>query len=271
MANTQNSFSNGPSQETMPALFFGHGSPMNVVADNAYTQTLNKLGLTLPTPKTILSISAHWLTEGTFVTSTEKPKTIHDFYGFPQELFNIQYNAPGSQTAAMYINHLVENPRIKFDNGEWGLDHGTWTVLKHLYPKADIPVLQLSIDINQPPEFHYNLGMKLRELRKYGVMIIGSGNIVHNLRRISWKTDAEVLDWAREFDLWFKDRLEKRDFTSLMKEFNSTESGRLSVPTPDHYYPALYIMGAAADSDKMSFVYEEIQNASISMRSFMFA
>lgn len=253
----------------MPTIFFGHGSPMNAIQDNAYTRSLSSLGEKLPVPEAILCVSAHWMTRGTWITHMEKPKTIHDFYGFPQPLFDIQYPAPGSPDIAKLVQKEVNEPKIQL-NEDWGLDHGTWAVLKFLYPKANIPVMQLSLDMTQPPEYHFKLGQKLAKLREKGVLIIGSGNIVHNLRTIKWESNAAPYDWAIEYDEWSKEKLLKRDFKALQTDVVKTQAGRLSVPTMDHYYPLLYILGASNIKDEMRFEYEEIQNSSISMRSFSF-
>lgn len=254
----------------MPALFVGHGSPMNAIEDNSFTKSLTSLGEKIEKPEAILCISAHWMTEGTWITSMEKPKTIHDFYGFPQVLFDIQYPAPGRPDVAEAIRKEIVAPPIHLDNGAWGLDHGTWSILKHMYPKADVPVMQLSLNIGQHPEYHFKLGQELKKLRENGVMILGSGNIVHNLRAIKWERDARPHDWAIEFDEWSKDKLTKRDFKSLQNDFLKTEAGRLSVPTMDHYYPLLYVLGASSPNEELKFEYEEIQNSSISMRAFSF-
>lgn len=253
----------------MPTIFFGHGSPMNAIQDNAYTRSLSSLGEKLPVPEAILCVSAHWMTRGTWITHMEKPKTIHDFYGFPQPLFDIQYPAPGSPDIAKLVQKEVNEPKIQL-NEDWGLDHGTWAVLKFLYPKANIPVMQLSLDMTQPPEYHFKLGQELAKLREKGVLIIGSGNIVHNLRTIKWENNAVPYDWAIEYDEWSKEKLLKRDFKALQDDVVKTQAGRLSVPTMDHYYPLLYILGASNNKDEMRFEYEEIQNSSISMRSFSF-
>jgi len=251
----------------MPVLFLGHGSPMNAIATNDYTKTLSDLGKKLPRPEAILAISAHWMTRGTWVTHMANPKTIHDFGGFPQALFDIRYPAPGSPALAEKIRALIPEPQILLDDGEWGLDHGTWSLLKHLYPAADIPVVQLSLDLSRSPEFHFELGKKLRSLRDDGVMIIGSGNIVHNLRVISWDEHAKPFAWSVAFDAWVKTCLDQRDFKSLVFDATKTEAGKLSIPTPEHYLPLLYILGAANDDDAITHVIEGIQNASISMRS----
>jgi 4,5-DOPA dioxygenase extradiol len=254
----------------MPVLFLGHGSPMNALADNDFTQTLGRLGDKISKPKAILCVSAHWMTEGSWVTGMEKPKTIHDFYGFPQALFDVQYPAAGSTEIAQMIKANITDPKVHLDHEVWGLDHGTWSVLRHMYPEADVPVLQLSIYMSQPAEYHFKLGQELAKLRDKGVLIMGSGNIVHNLRQISWKEDARPLDWAIEFDEWVKEKIIKRDFTPLQSDVLKSEAGKLSIPTPDHYYPLLYALGAADSTDEMHFEYEGIQNASISMRCVSF-
>lgn len=254
----------------MPVLFIGHGSPMNALADNTFTRTLNDLGKKIPTPKAILCISAHWMTEGTWVTEMAAPKTIHDFYGFPQELFNVQYPAPGDPAFAKLIRATVAKPKIQGDHEIWGLDHGTWSVLKHLYPLANIPVMQLSLDLSQPPEYHYQLGQSLNSLREKGVLIVGSGNIVHNLRKIRWEDDATPYDWAIEFDELVKKQIIQRDYQPLLSAALETPSGKLSVPTPEHYYPLLYTLGASDKNESINFIFEGMQNASISMRCVAF-
>ncbi|MBX9766587.1 MAG: 4,5-DOPA dioxygenase extradiol [Bdellovibrionales bacterium] len=253
-----------------PSIFIGHGSPMNAIQKNDFTDTLVKLGEALPRPKAILVISAHWMTRGTWVLTMDQPRTIHDFYGFPKELFDVRYPAKGSAETASLLQSLVPNPKIGSDSADWGLDHGTWSVLKHLYPEADIPTLQLSLAMDQGPEYHFALGQQLAQLRAHGVMILGSGNIVHNLGRIKWEQDAPAFDWAIEFDEWSKQRLLDRDFSALTKEALKTEAGKLSIPTPDHYLPLLYVLGASNSNDALTFEYEGLQNASISMRSVKF-
>ncbi len=257
--------------ERMPVLFLGHGSPMNAIEKNDVTNAMSDLGKKLPLPKAILVISAHWMTKGTWVTHMDQPKTIHDFYGFPQELFQVQYPAPGSPEVANRVRQLVTDPQISADDHEWGLDHGTWSVLRHIYPEAKIPVVQLSLDMTKPAEFHFELGKKLQALRDQGVFIVGSGNLVHNLRRIDWNPNATPFDWSVEFDTWAKEKMLNRDFQALVSDATKTEAGRLSIPTPDHYFPLLYILGAAADTkDDLTFDIEGFQNASISMRSVRF-
>jgi len=263
-------FSKKNKDKALPALFLGHGSPMNALADNRFTRSLNALGKEIQRPEAILVISAHWMTEGTWITHMDKPKTIHDFYGFPQSLFDIQYPAPGRPDIAEAIQKEIPDHKINLDKEAWGLDHGTWAVLRHMYPNADIPVMQLSIYMSQPPEYHMMLGLELAKLREKGVLLVGSGNIVHNLRRISWEENAIPFDWALEFDEWSKQKLLSRDFNALQNDFLKTQAGKLSVPSMDHYYPLLYILGSAKNKDELKFEYEEIQNASISMRSFSF-
>lgn len=261
---------NGPSTQRMPVLFIGHGSPMNAIETNAYTKTLSQLGRRLPKPQAILVVSAHWMTEGTFVTEMAKPKTIHDFYGFPQELFDVQYPAPGSPEIARVIRETIIDPQVHGDREMWGLDHGTWSVLRHLYPAADIPVLQLSIYMSQPPEYHVKIGKQLSKLRERGVLILGSGNLVHNLRQIRWEPNAQPFDWAVEFDEWLKKRIIDRDFQAVQNDYHTTRAGQLSVPSMDHYFPVHYVLGATDEKDQLTFEYEEMQNGSISMRSFSF-
>lgn len=256
--------------EKMPVVFIGHGNPMNAIAQNAFTESLGQLGTNLPTPKAILCVSAHWLSAGTWVTHMPHPKTIHDFYGFPQELFNVQYPAPGSPQIAELIQSLSSSPKIHADDKSWGLDHGTWAVLCKMYPKANIPVLQLSIDMSEPPAFHFQLGRTLKALREHGVLIVGSGNIVHNLRRVEWDKPGQGADWAIEFDEWVKDRLEARDFKAVTEHFADTQAGRWSVPTPDHYYPMLYVLGAVDEKDPLKFEFEGYDMGSLSMRCFSF-
>lgn len=254
----------------MPSLFIGHGSPMNAIEKNDYTRTIGLLGRRIPKPSAIVCISAHWLSAGTWVTHMKAPKTIHDFYGFPKALHDVQYPAPGSPAVAELIQSLIQSSSIQLDDHSWGLDHGTWSVLTHLYPEADVPVVQLSIDMAEPPSFHFELGRHLRALRDEGVLILGSGNIVHNLRQLSREPDAPPVDWALEFDDWVKRHIEKRDFLPLQTDFLATAAGRLSVPTPDHYLPLLYALGASETSDTLRFEHEGIQNGSISMRCVSF-
>lgn len=221
-------------------------------------------------PQSILCISAHWQTQGTFVTNMPKPRTIHDFYGFPKELFDVQYPAPGDPELAQAIKSAILETEISLDDHEWGLDHGTWSVLRHLFPKADIPVLQMSMDLNLDSAGHYRLGQKLRFLREQNVLIVGSGNVVHNLRNIKWEEAAEPFDWAREFHLWVKEKIKSGDMNALVNGWSKAPSVALSVPTPEHYLPLLYILGAAEADNELRFEFDQIQNGSISMLSLSF-
>lgn len=243
---------------------------MNAIEDNAYTKMLTQLGQDLPRPRAILVVSAHWLTRGTFVTNMARPQTIHDFGGFPKALFDVQYPAPGSPATAQAIKDAVTESSVGFDDHEWGLDHGTWAVLKHMYPGADVPVLQLSISAFESPEKHLRIGNQLRDLRSQGVLIVGSGNLVHNLRAIDWNVKAKPHDWALEFDADMKRRLESREIDAIVREALTSTAGRMSHPTPDHFMPLYYVLGASDSKDELKTEYEEMQNASISMRSFSF-
>lgn len=248
----------------MPSLFIGHGDPMNALRDNAFTQSLRALGESLvPRPRAILMVSAHWLTEGTWVCDVSRPETIYDFGGFPDALYRVVYPASGAPEAARRTASL--DPRIGVTD-DWGLDHGAWTVLKHLVPQADIPVFQMSIDYKRPGAYHLELARKLAALRTEGILIVGSGNIVHNLRMaFSAGLDAPAFPWAREFDQWCKEKLVTGDWDGLVDWTKAGEMGRLSVPTPDHYYPLMYTLGAADAGESLSFVHEEVVS-SMSMR-----
>lgn len=254
----------------MPILFIGHGNPMNALWRNDFTETLMNIGKRIPKPKAIICISAHWMTEGTWITHMPNPKTIHDFYGFPEELFEIQYPSPGHPQLADHITTTLKNRKINLDDEFWGIDHGTWSVLKHMYPEANIPVLQLSIYMEKQGDYHFQLGQELKFLREEGILIIGSGNIVHNLSLMNWETNAPPYDWVVNFDKWVKDNIEKRQFYELINNPTKSNDGSLSIPAPDHYCPLLYILGASNENDKLRFVYEGIHNASISMRCISF-
>lgn len=243
---------------------------MNAIEDNSFTQSLANLRRLCPNPKAILCISAHWMTEGTWVTQMARPKTIHDFYGFPQTLFDIQYPAPGHPELADHIIKTIAPPDIHGDSEMWGLDHGTWSVLRHMYPDAETPVMQLSLYMAMSPEYHYRLGEKLRKLRDQGVLIVGSGNIVHNLKLLQWGADAKPYDWAIEFDEWVKAKISAGDHNAIIQEARKSEPGMLSIPTLEHWLPLLYILGASDKNDKLTFEFEEIHNSSISMRCVSF-
>lgn len=255
--------------EKLPVLFVGHGSPMNAVERNEYSRAWGELGGKLPKPKAVLCVSAHWLTEGTGVHIAKKPKTIHDFWGFPEELYNIQYPCPGAPEYAKETQALIKKTNVEPDE-EWGLDHGTWVVMMHLFPKADVPVFQLSIDFPKPGAFHYELGRELAALRERGVLIVGSGNIVHNLGRIAFDPNAKPFDWALEFDELSKNFLEKGDDTSLIAYEKLGPAAKLAIPTPDHYFPLLYALGARRKGEHVSFPVTGIAHGSVSMRAVMF-
>jgi len=255
-----------PSTPRMPALFVGHGSPMNAIEDNAFARGWNKIGRALPRPAATLAISAHWLTEGTFVHVAKKPKTIHDFWGFPKALYDMNYPAPGAPEIAEGVIRDMKKTPIKSDT-DGGIDHGTWIVLKRMYPDADIPVFQLSIDMSQPSQFHYELGQALTPLREKGVLIMGSGNIVHNLGNISFEENAQPFDWAMEFDAQAKTLLNKGDYHSLITYEKLGHAAALAIPTPDHYWPLLYTLGLVRANEQLSFPIEGIAHGSISMRA----
>ncbi len=254
----------------MPVLFVGHGNPMNALWDNPFTQSLKKLGEGInyiEKPKAILMVSAHWLTNGTFVQASAAPETIHDFGGFPKELFDIKYPAPGSPEFAKQVTSLITHAKT---TEEWGLDHGTWTILKHIYPAADIPVFQLSIDYSKPLQYHFDLAKQLCILRERGVLIIGSGNIVHNLRLSFEKfsiNDSKPYDWAVEFDEWIKAKINDRNFADIIAFEKAGTSASLSVPTPDHYIPLLYSIALAEPNEKIEHTYEEVSFGGMSMRT----
>jgi 4,5-DOPA dioxygenase extradiol len=258
---------NAPRQ---PVLFLGHGSPMNAIEDNGFTRALARLGRRLAKPEAVLCVSAHWLTKGTWVTGMARPRTIHDFGGFPEALYQVRYPAPGSPRVAALVRETVGEDAVRVDDEEWGLDHGAWSVLRHVFPNADVPVVQLGIDFAAPARRHFELGEKLRPLREKGVLILGSGNIVHNLGRISFDENAAPAGWAVEFDAWVQERAAARDFEPLLGDLSRAPSGRLAVPTPDHYDPLLYVLGASDARDALRVECEGIQNGSISMRSLSF-
>ncbi len=250
----------------MPGIFIGHGTPMNALNDNKFTQSLKKLGKDLPRPNAIAVVSAHWLTDKTFVSVNPAPKTIYDFGGFPEALYKVKYEPKGHPEFAKEVKNLASKIPVHEDNG-MGLDHGAWTVLRHIYPKADIPVFQISIDYGKPPQFHYELGQLLKKLREKGVLIIGSGNIVHNLGTI--KPQGEAYDWAIEFDEIVKDHLDKGDFMSLVNYQKFGKAAQMSIPTHDHYTPMLYTLGLSNKNEQIKYFHEGLELGSISMRSFM--
>jgi len=257
--------------DKMPTLFIGHGSPMNAIEKNTFVNRIQQLHSQLPVPKAIICISAHWLTNGTYVTAMENPKTIYDFHGFPKELYEVDYPAPGSPELAASISSIVEDIQIHHDLS-WGLDHGTWSILRNIYPSANIPVLQLSIDWKKPLDFHVMLAKKLRMLRERGVLIIGSGNIVHNLGLVDFSKLNQVgygFDWAIEAREFVNDKILKSDLNSLLKYQNGPNYLKLAIPSPDHYIPLLYVLGLRRNDDELTFFNDELIAGSLSMTSIM--
>ena len=248
----------------MPAVFIGHGSPMNTLERNRYTDAWRAIGKSVPRPTAILAVSAHWYIGDTAVTAMETPETIHDFGGFPQALFDFQYPAPGSPVLAQRVSKLIAPLAVRLAD-DWGLDHGTWSVLAHVFPDADIPVVQLSIDATQPASFHYELGRRLAPLRDEGVLIVGSGNVVHNLGMIVWDSAAPAYDWAVRFNGQVRDCIERRDHQPLIAYEKLGNDARLSVPTAEHYLPLLYVISLQDEGEPIALAVDGIQNASISM------
>jgi 4,5-DOPA dioxygenase extradiol len=254
----------------LPALFLGHGSPMNALQTNAWTRAWAGLAATLPRPRAVLSISAHWYIEGTAVTAMDTPRTIHDFGGFPRELFAVRYPAPGDPALATRVQRLLAPLPVSADE-DWGLDHGTWSVLCHLFPQADVPVVQLSIDETQPPSFHYELGARLEPLRAEGILLLGSGDVVHNLQAYAWgRHPQEPYDWALRFEARVRDALASGDHASLIDYPSSGSDALLAVPTPEHYLPLLYILGASVAGEPVSFPVEGMDGGSVSMLAVQF-
>lgn len=248
----------------LPALFVGHGNPMNAIEENEFSRAWAAMGARLPRPDGILSISAHWETGGTRVTAMELPETIHDFFGFPQELFDVQYPAPGSLALAELVGTTLSDAAVQEDF-EWGLDHGTWSVLRRMFPNADIPVVQLSLDRRLAPEDHYRLGRALRPLRRKGVLIIGSGNMVHNLPAMVWKDTA--FDWALEFDRQLAALIQAGKHAAVVDYEQLGAAARKAVPTREHFLPLLYVLGLQEENEEVSFFAEKVTLGSISMRA----
>lgn len=252
--------------QRMPALFFGHGNPMNALLANAYTQQWAAIGAKLPKPKAIISVSAHWYVPEAAVTISTAPRTIHDFGGFPRELYQVQYPAPGEPALAARVQKLLAPVPVRLDE-RWGLDHGTWSVLCHVYPEANIPVVQLSIDETQPSSFHYDIGKRLAPLREEGILILGSGNIVHNLHAYAWGRHVqEPYDWAISFERRVRELLLAEQYRPLLDYENELGSeADLAVPTPDHYLPLLYVAGTRTPSEPVAFPVEGVDGGSVSM------
>lgn len=251
----------------MPVVFIGHGSPMNAIEDNRYTRTWRALGERFPMPTAILSVSAHWFTQGTRIMDKENPRTVYDMYGFPKELYEITYNSPGSPSFAKRAKELISRETV-FDNS-WGIDHGTWSVLVHMYPDRNIPVFQVSIDADAPPETHYQIGHELRALREQGILILGSGNIVHNLRCVDWGMVGKGFDWAQEFDGWINEKIIKGDYQEILRFREKGDIARLAVPTPDHFYPLLYTLGASDEKNTVTVYNQSCELGSLSMTAYV--
>lgn len=255
--------------ETMPVLFLGHGSPMNAIEENEFVTGFRKTGREIPRPHAIICVSAHWETRGTFVTAMEKPRTIHDFGGFPRELYDVQYPAPGSPELAKEVSNTLKDVEVGLDQN-WGLDHGAWSVVKHLYPKADIPVIQLSLDTRKTPQQHYELARELASLRKKGVLIIGSGNMVHNLRMVAWdklNSSGYAFDWASEASEKMKTFIRNRDHHPLIQYNNQGRAFQLSIPTPEHYLPLLYVLALQEKNETVELFNDQAVAGSLTMTS----
>lgn len=249
----------------MPALFIGHGNPMIALQNNRYTEAWKEIGERLPKPSAILMVSAHWYVSETAVTVSTSPKTIHDFGGFPDELFQVQYPAPGDPALAKRVTELFAPVEVKHDDN-WGLDHGAWSVLKHIYPNADIPVVQLSINSRVPAQLHYDIGQMLAPLRDENVLIIGSGNVVHNLRKYDWTgSNVTPTEWALRFESKVKELTLSGDHKSLINFESLGSDAKLSIPTVEHYLPLLYVLGSRLPDDQISFPVEGIEGGTISM------
>lgn len=249
----------------LPAIFFGHGNPLNAVLENRYTAAWRQIGTEVSRPKAILSISAHWFVPGTGVTISTSPRTIHDFGGFPQELYQVQYPAPGDPALARRVQNMLKPLPVGFDDS-WGLDHGTWSVLRHVYPDADVPVVQLSIDEAQPASVHFEIGRRLAPLRAEGILIVGSGNLVHNLHAYAWgRHMPDPYDWAIRFEEEAKQMMIAGEYKPLIDYESLGPEAMLSIPTPDHYLPLLYVIGSRQEGEVITFPIEGVDGGSISM------
>jgi 4,5-DOPA dioxygenase extradiol len=250
------------------SAFLAHGSPMNALADNRYTRSWRAFGERVR-PRAVLAVSAHWVTRGTAVTAMARPRTIHDFGGFPRALFEVEYPAPGDPQLAWRVREVLMPAQVTLDQDQWGLDHGTWSVLRHVYPHADIPVVQLSLDASLSAREHYELAKRLRPLRDENVLIAGFGNVVHNLRRLDWDEAAAPAPWAEHFNRRVDDALRSRDHAALIDPVDD-EATRLSVPTPEHYWPLLYALAQQGEDERAELLIDGIEHASISMLSVIF-
>ncbi|WP_247236777.1 4,5-DOPA dioxygenase extradiol [Telluribacter sp. SYSU D00476] len=254
-------------EQLMPVLFIGHGSPMNGIEDNEFSQRWQRMAAEIPEPKAVVVVSAHWLSRGTRITAMSFPETIHDFGGFPPELFAVQYPAPGDPQLAQDISSLVSSVQVEPDH-DWGLDHGTWTIIRHMYPKAHIPVLQLSIDYTKGPRYHYELARELYDLRRKGVLIVGSGNMVHNLRMVSWEMiRGGGYDWTLELNERFKQLISQDEHDPLINYQSLGREAMLAIPTPEHYLPLLYTLGLKGKDEKVSFFNDKAVGGSLTMTS----
>jgi 4,5-DOPA dioxygenase extradiol len=254
-------------EQLMPVLFIGHGSPMNGIEDNEFSREWVEQTKTIPLPKAVIVVSAHWFTRGTFVTAMDFPATIHDFGGFPQALFDVEYSAPGDPQLAAYTASLGKNTAIHLDH-EWGLDHGAWTVVRHMYPQANIPVLQLSMDYAKTPREHYDFAKELYALRKKGVLIMGSGNMVHNLRMVRWDMmQGGAFDWAQEINEQFKNHILNQDHERLIDYKKLGSAAMLAIPTPEHYLPMLYTLGLQNDAEESVLFNDKAVGGSLTMTS----
>ncbi|AHF06085.1 4,5-DOPA dioxygenase extradiol [Desulfitobacterium metallireducens] len=251
----------------MPVVFIGHGSPMNAIEDNPFTQNWIKLADKIPKPKAILAISAHWSTEGTRIMDDPHPKTIYDMYGFPQELYKVDFQPEGAPDIAHFTKDLISQS-TQLDNS-WGIDHGTWSILKVMYPKADIPVFQMSVNQDKNPDYHFEIGKEIKALREKGVLILGSGNVVHNLSKIKWEMKSGN-DWALEFDNYIKSKVMKREYKDILNYKKAGSSAELAVPTSEHFDPLLYVLGASDESDHLSIYNDTCTMGSLSMTSYLF-
>lgn len=268
-----NKFTDGLKEQEhlMPVLFIGHGSPMNGIEDNEFSQRWTQMAKEIPTPAAVLVVSAHWFSKGTRITAMDFPETIHDFGGFPQDLFDVQYPAPGNPALAMETASLIHSAHVELDH-DWGLDHGAWSVVRHMYPEAKIPVLQLSIDYSKPPQYHYDLAKELYGLRKKGVLIIGSGNMVHNLRMVSWQNMNNPgfgFDWALKMNDTFKQLINDGDYKPLINYESLGAESKLAIPTPEHYLPLLYSLGLKGSNDSVSFFNDKAVAGSLTMTSVL--
>lgn len=255
---------NSPTVSRMPAVFFGHGNPMNAIERNRYSEAWRAFGRSMPKPRAIVTVSAHWYIQETAVTAMPWPRTIHDFYGFPEALHRVEYKAPGDPELARALQELIKPTVVELDVGDWGLDHGTWSVLTHVVPEADVPVVQLSIDLTKPAEYHLDLGRRLDALRDQGVLVLGSGNIVHNLGAINFTQRAPAYDWAVRFDADVQRYLHDGADQALIR-YERHPDGRLAVPTPDHYLPLLYVAGIRRSTDALTVLVDGVDLGSVSM------